>query len=476
MRLIPLLILLFNFQGSVFSAEHWIKVSVPHFELYTQLDRERALEALQIFEQTRTFFLQAGFARSIPDESITIIDLGSETEYKPYLIKPGAYAIYQRGKRGDYIVMRGLNHYQVAVHEYTHFVAEHAGLKLPVWLNEGLAELYSTLEPRGDQCVIGRAEPGRLMVLETQQRLNLETLFEVDQFSPYYNDPDKMQIFYAESWALTHMLAVSDGYFKRFNTFVSMVSSGRTAREALRTVYGKELPSVEADLKDYLQRGRMPVLLYDIRVGRTLAQATIAGLSKAELDLSVADLLASNAGAGPEAEVKVRELSKAHPGEAGFEESLGYMALRANRPDAAREHFGNAVERQSTDPAAIYNSARLQQASGAPAAQVIPVLERALALNPDYEPARLDLGFTAAKAKQFDLAVSTLSQLKSVEPKLAFEVFLTMAYCDVELRRLQDARTYAGEAQQYARTSDQQNRADTIVRFIDRQEVAAYRR
>ena len=472
MRLTPTLIALLAFSGSAFSAERWIKVTAPHFELDTQLDRQQALEALRIFEQARTFFLQVGFSQATLGESVRIVDLGSDSEYRSYLVKPGAYAMYQRGRRGNYIVMRSLNngHYEVAVHEYTHFVMDHAGLKLPIWLNEGLAELYSTLSPRGEQCLIGLPQPGRLATLAAQRRLDLATLFAVDAASPYYNNPDRMPIFYAESWALTHMLAISEDYSRRFNAFVSMVSSGRPVPEVLRVVYGKELSNVERDLNEYLQRRTLPALLYDIRVESTLAQATVTPLPKAELDLSVADLLSSNASAGPEAEAKVLELASAHPGDAGFEESLGYLALRKNQTDEARVHFGNAVERQSNDPVTIYNSARLQQDAGAPASQVIPMLERALALNPDYEPARLDLGFTAANAKQFDLAVSTFSQLKSIEPKLAFEVYFSMAYCDLELRRLQDARTYAGEAQQRARTAEQQNRVSNLVRFIDRQE------
>ena len=478
MRFTPALIVLLAVQQPIFSAERWIKVSVPHFELYTQLDRPQAMQALRIFEQTRAFFLEAGFAQSAPDDTIKILDLGSETEYRAYLVKPGAYAMYQRGRHGSYIVMRSLNpgHYEVAVHEYTHYVLDHAGLKLPVWLNEGLAELYATLSPRGEQCLIGLPQRGRLVALETQRHLDLATLLAVDSASPYYNDPDKMQIFYAESWALTHMLSVSEGYSRRFSAFISLVSSGRPAREALRIVYGKELLSVEADLDQYVHRGTLPALLFDIRVDSTLAQATFATPSKAELDLSVADLLSSNAAAGPEVEAKVRALASAHPEEAGFEESLGYLALRKNQTDAARLHFENAVERQSNDPVAVYNSARLQQDSGAPPSEVIPILERALALQPDYQPARVDLGFTAAKSKQFELALAAFSGLKSIDSKLAFEIYFSMAYCSFELHRRQDARTYAGEARQQVRTLDQQNRVDTLVRCIERSEVASLRR
>jgi len=477
-RLTSTILLLLALRAPLYPAERWVKVSVPHFELYTQMDREQAMQALQVFEQARSFFLAAGFAQVLPGDTVRILDLASDRDYTSYLVKPGAYAMYQRGRRGDYIVMRSLTpgHYEVAVHEYTHYVLEHEGLKLPIWLNEGLAELYSTLEPRGEQCLIGQPRAGRLIVLATRRPIGLETLFAVDQSSPYYNDPDKMSIFYAESWALTHMLAVSDEYSKRFHSFLSMVSSGRDVREVIRTVYGKELPSVEEDLQTYLRRGNLPALLFNIHESRTSKEATIAGLEKSELELAVADLLSSNARAGPEAAAKVRELAGAHPQEAGFDEVLGYLALRENRTDEARTHFDDAVNHLSSDPVAIYNSARLQQAAGAAPSEVIPKLQRVLALNPDYEPARIDLGFTAVKAKQFELAISAFSRLKSIDPKVAFEVYYSMAYSALELRQSEEARTALEAAQQYARTTEQQKQAGNLERFIDRQNFASLAR
>lgn len=470
-------ILLLFIQPLFGSGGRWINASTPHFELYTQLDERQAAQALQVFEQARGFFLQTNLGPSLADRSLRIIDLASETEYEPYLVKTGAHACYQRGRRGDYIVMRDLSpsHFRVAVHEYTHFVVEQAGLKLPIWLNEGLAEFYSTLEPRGNQYLIGRAQAGRLMVLETERRVPLETLFAVDGSSPYYNDPQKMQIFYAESWALTHMLASSPGYTEHFSAFVSAISSGHSASAAFQLAYGRDLRTVEADLDRYLRQKTLPAMLYDIKVELSNSPATIAPLLKAELDLSFADLLASNPYAASDVEARLSELARKHPDDPGFEELLGYLALREKRPELAQSHFSSAVDHQSKDPVAVYNSARLQQTSGAPASQIIPLLERALELNPDYVPARIDLGFTAAKANRFDLAVTTLSQLNPVDASLAFEVYFTIAYCDLHLNRLQDAASYASAAQQHARNSDQQNQASTLVRMIDGRQISAVR-
>lgn len=475
LRTFPAAISLIFVQPFLAFAGQWIRVETPHFELYTQIDEQQARQALQIFEQARTFFLQTSLGSKLGGGSVRILDLASETEYAPYLVKPGAYACYQRGSRGDYIVMRDLNprYYEIAVHEYTHYVVERAGLKLPMWLNEGLAEFYATVEPHGSQWLVGRAQPGRLQVLQRERHLRLETLFSVDGASSYYNDPQKMQIFYAESWALTHMLAAAEGYYQHFGEFVAAISAGHTENEAFELAWGKDVASVEADLDRYLRQRNLSGLLYDTKIQQNDSAPVIAALSEPELDLSFADLLSSNPYAAPGVEQKLTALSRKHPDDPGFEELLGYLALRQKRTELAESHFSKAVERQSRDPIAVYNSARLQQSSGASAAQVIPLLQRALELNPDYVPARIDLGFTAAKANQFDLAVATLSRLKSVDANLAFEIYFTIAYCDLHLNRLQDAATYAGAAQQSARGSDQLKQASTMIRMIDSRQVSA---
>lgn len=470
--------LLFLHQSSLFSADNWTKVSTPHFEIDTQLNSQDAVRALEMFEHTRAVFEQIGFAHSLPDQPLRVMDLSSDAEYSRYLVKPGAYGCYQRGRRGDYIILRDLNpaHSTVAVHEYTHYVVEHSGLKLPVWLNEGVAELYSTLQVKGSECLVGQPQAGRLAALGTYRRLPIRVLFSADASSRYYNDPAAMQIFYAESWALTHMLALAGGYAPHFNSFVQAISAGDSAEAALRGSYGKSVERIEADFDAYLRQKSFPTASYAINLQLLAVEPVIGPLPKSELDLSAADLLASNATAGPEAINEVKALAQRHPNDSGFDETLGYVALRYNQADEARAHFATALEHQSDDPLTIYNSARLQQAAGAGPDDIIPLLERALALKPDYEPARIDLGFTAAHANRFDLALSTFSQLKTLNPKIAYEVLYTMAYCAIQLHRPAEASAYAAQAQQQARNAEQRDKADALLRFIESQQLARLRR
>jgi hypothetical protein len=52
-------------------------------------------------------------------------------------------------------------------------------MQLPIWLNEGLADLYSSLELHGQQAMVGRPLESRVMTLSQQQWMDWNALFAV---------------------------------------------------------------------------------------------------------------------------------------------------------------------------------------------------------------------------------------------------------------------------------------------------------
>src|SRR3954452_8935587 len=230
------------------AAQRWTSLTTPHFEMYTNNGVGSGTKALETFERVRSFFLDNSPSKHAPDTPVRIIAFKSEREFEPYRPNDGAFAYYQRSRKRDYIVMQDLSpeHYRAAVHEYTHLIVEHSGLKLPIWLNEGLADLYSSMEPKGNQTMVGRPIEGHLIVLGNEKWLDLALLTSVRQDSPYYNERTKMQIFYAESWALTHMLALGKDYQAGFGRFLSSASAGADAEASFRAIYGKTLAQVMA--------------------------------------------------------------------------------------------------------------------------------------------------------------------------------------------------------------------------------------
>ena len=48
------------------AADQWVKLTTPHFELYTTAGEKKGREAILYFEQVRNFFLQASPSKKVP--------------------------------------------------------------------------------------------------------------------------------------------------------------------------------------------------------------------------------------------------------------------------------------------------------------------------------------------------------------------------------------------------------------------------
>ena len=151
------------------AAEQWLKLTSSHFELYTTAGEKKGREAVLYFEQVRDFFGKVrGDAKPVTTTPVRIIAFHSDKEYKPYRISESADAFYLDGYDRDYIVMRAITpeNYPIAVHEFTHLLVKHSGIEIPIWLNEGLAEVYSSMKPLGKKVLVGSLIPGRFYVLQ----------------------------------------------------------------------------------------------------------------------------------------------------------------------------------------------------------------------------------------------------------------------------------------------------------------------
>jgi hypothetical protein len=98
---------------------------------------------------------------------------------------------------------------------------------LPTWLDEGIAEFYAYTQFRENETLIG-TPTDRFRTLRWAAPIPVETLISVNYRSPYYHDEDKVQMFYAESWALVHYLVFAPemGRGKKLNDFFQMIQHG----------------------------------------------------------------------------------------------------------------------------------------------------------------------------------------------------------------------------------------------------------
>src|SRR5579862_7409407 len=65
--------------GLLRAADQWIKLSTPHFELYTTAGEKKGREAILYFEQVRSFFLEASPSKRAPEFPVRIVAFRSES-------------------------------------------------------------------------------------------------------------------------------------------------------------------------------------------------------------------------------------------------------------------------------------------------------------------------------------------------------------------------------------------------------------
>lgn len=468
--LIQVFLLVICMSSPADGAQHWISVSTSHFEMYTTNNKRQAIRSLQGFEQVRSFFLQTTKGGQETEGRVRVIAFSSEQEFKPYRISAGAFAYYLRSHERDYIVMQdiGADHHQAAVHEYTHLVVEHMKLKLPIWLNEGLADLYSSLEPNGQKAMVGRPLGHHLLTLNDQAWMDWNLLFAVDPRSPYYNERDKMSIFYAQSWALTHMLRLGPAYSANFPKFLATVASGTSTPDALQEIYGKSVEEIGKAVQRYVRQASVRAFVYDVKLSKLDLDPEISDLTPFQTRLALAQLLLARPASADRAKQELIALEQQNPNSIELQESMGYLAWQEHNITEACRYFQAAVDHGSDNAEMIFQYAQLLRSNG-PSTEgvVMKLLEKVIALQPDNNDARLFLAQTAASAGQYAAALSAVAPIHKVQPDQAFQFFSVSAFVHARLKDYDSARTLAQKALPYAKSPGERLQIENLMSFID---------
>ena len=451
------------------TAANWVKATTPDFTLYTDGNPKRARELLLDFERVRHFFQERSAAPDRDPRPVRIVVFGSDGEYSHYRASSAASAFYTHDENRDYIAMGelGSEHPEIAMHEYTHLSVEHSGLKLPLWLNEGWADVCSTLRPKGkDKAMVGDLIPGRVQALQNSTWIPLANLDHIGHDSPMYNESNRAGIFYAESWALTHMLFLSPEYMKQFPQVVRSVASGKSLAETLQLVYGKSAEQVQSDLAQYFNRNRLYGAVFPINLKIEEEEPQAVGVDEFESGRVLADLLGA-AHKFDEAAKAYAELASKYPKRPELEASLASLDLHRGDVDGARAHFQAAIADGSTDAALCYRYAMLSIGSDL-LKDRIAALRRAIELKPDYPEAHLALGASLLDTKDYTGSIAELRQIHKITEENAVWYFGTLALDQAALGSLADAQKSAAEARKWAKTPEQTRRVEGLVKYLSR--------
>jgi tetratricopeptide (TPR) repeat protein len=449
------------------AAEEWTRLSVPSLDLYTTAGPKQGKELLLRLEQVRAFFLKASPVRKISEVPLRIIEFRNRDEFQRFNPNQISAAYFANTPARDYIVLgpAAADDSAIAVHEYVHLIVKHSGLRLPVWLNEGWADVYSTLRPQGKETAVGDLLPARMQSLMKDQWMDFETLTSVTARSASYNEASRVGIFYAESWALAHMLYLAPEYQANFGKFVAALHAGQSADEACQAAWGRSGEQVFADLMSYFKRKKILGRVYDTRLENNHEEPRETELDEFDQAMLLADLLAVDR-KPQEATAEFERLDREKPGRADVTWALGDLAMGRNDENTARTYYEKAFEAGEQDAGMCYVLALLEQKKGQ-TRKMLPVLERAVKSKPNYTEAEILLGLAKIDLRDFEGAIATLLAIDEIKPDDAPAVYCALTVSYVQTGDLDVAREHMATCRKWAKTDEQLKRAGQVTAFLD---------
>ena len=353
-------ILLVVFTFSTIAAQTrdgWRSVRTNHLHVIGNADPEKLRQVAIWLE-----YFHGAFARlvsrnvidsSVPTTVIVFRDDASFTPFKPlYQGRPANVSgFFQPGDDVNYIAIsldpRDPDPYSTAFHEYVHLHTKDNVPGAPIWLHEGLAEFYGSLQFSGNDAFLGAPLNGYLYLLRQVELLPLKTLFSIGTDSPHYNEMDKSGIFYGQSWALVHYLMLSGrGGQDQFKQFLQRVGRGDETAKAIESTYGVTLDTLEEELRSYVRRGNLTAQrITGVANPQTYGSYTAtqrSTLTDSEAAYYLADLLLHN-GREDAAERGFKQAIETDPGFIPAYASLGVIYVHQRRYAEAKKYLQKAT-------------------------------------------------------------------------------------------------------------------------------------
>jgi tetratricopeptide (TPR) repeat protein len=468
------------------AADNWIEVRSPHFTVATNSGEKDARKIADQFEQIRGLF-QRVFTTLRVDagQPILILAAKNENTLKEFLpeyweVKGRVHlaGLYQPGQDKDYVVMRlnseGDNPYHTLYHEYTHALLRLNYHDLPVWLNEGLAEFFGNTTLGDKEITMATFGPGQLYVLNQNKLLPIETLFQVDQGSPYYNEQDRASVFYAQSWAVVHYFlmdpeARQKQYLKRF---LSAFDKSGNQLEAARETLG-DLKEFGRRIDAYARRSSLNVSVLKNSAESTGKNYPVRNLSPGEVLALRGDFFAHH-NRLERAKPVLEEAVKLEPNLAFAHESLGYYHYRLREVKEADKEMQEALRLGAMDfIAPYYHGLFLFQSDFGNADAVKEATDsllKATQLNPRFAPAYDALANAYSRFPETrNQALEAAAKAAQLDPATlwytAHLIQLLLNSNQVEL-----ARPIAERLARAARSPEDQRMAQDLLRRVKERE------
>jgi tetratricopeptide (TPR) repeat protein len=396
----------------VLAKDKWIQLSTKNLNVVSNASEDDTRELALKIEQFHFIFTKLfgiGTEGFLP---VTVIAFKSDSSFKPfkplYNGKPSNISGYFQPSEDENLIALTTSGYSeerplaTIFHEYTHLLNSYTPRQWPIWLKEGLAEVYSTFDLKKNEVTLGAAIPSHVLLLRENKFIPLTALFNVGHDSPIYNERDKQNIFYAESWALTHYLMYGNGGVRKpqLIEFVKLINAGIDAQQAFTQAFKTDPATMEKELRRYIGNGSYQMITYKFSAIEGEKEVTVRPLTDAEVQFHLGNLLMRTRRLD-EAETYLKQAIALDANLARPYEGLGFIEMRRDHYDKALDYFKQAAMRDSKNFFAHYYYAEALQReaqggmSADTAAKMTNELRMAIKLRPQFAQSYYMLGFVS---------------------------------------------------------------------------------
>ncbi|HET9299765.1 MAG TPA: tetratricopeptide repeat protein, partial [Candidatus Polarisedimenticolaceae bacterium] len=434
----------------------WQRATSPHFTFYTNANETRVRELASNLERLVELLASRKGAKASPVPTAIYVFRDDKT-FQPYKRNPDGSVksldgFFVKDDLSNYVALDASTPTpRIVLHEYLHQFNAYNFPPLPVWLNEGLAEFFSTFSTSAKGAQVGRPVQEHVLWLRQNKLIPLPRLFAVTHDDPEYNEQSKQGVFYAESWALVHLLLLGDQatHGRQLTDFIDRLNQGQSPTQAM-AVLG-DIPALQKRLEGYVRQNAFAFRNEVFQSGD--AAVAFQPLSREDTLFRLGDLLLRTSELKADAAEHFNAALAVAPKHGGALGGLALLDADAGRWDQAVAGFQRAVAASPEDPELRVRLAQsLYQAEfrgerrrmgGETPPRLLLAREhaaKAVALRPDSFDGQFLLGLTYAfQSKDVEPGIAALERAHALAPGRA-DVLLMLGGLQMMAERLDEAK------------------------------------
>jgi hypothetical protein len=326
----------------------WARASTPAVTVSTDLGTARARQVARKIEVFRGAVAEVlPELREDPEAPLPVWVFSASRDYEVYAtaldVPPGVRSVFITTPGGGVILadgeVAGGHLLGMLYHELIHDFAMRVRPGMPLWLNEGLAELFGIFESDGIRAEIGNAVPSYLELLSESGMGDPGSWMRAKPRSATYREPTVKSLFHARTWLLVHYLVVGNPDLSQgIPGYLDRVERGQSHEKALEAAFGLDTGELGRRMAAYALKKDFPVRCMRIPVDHTRLDPHAAPLEDARVLFELGWMLL---GAGSSRigliAAHFEESLETNPHEPGALAGLANVRLRQGRLDEARE-------------------------------------------------------------------------------------------------------------------------------------------